>query len=237
MQFRDFHNRTGPSAIQQARAITNQLPPATKTYPRFDSFLLPQPQAIDLGFSAVLAARHTTRQFDQSRTLALADLATVLFAGAGIQDATGARNEGTPSRHHPSGGALYPLECYVAAFRIDSLSPALYHYEPIRHALERLPADPEEVWCGFREYAPVEKPAAAMVVTALWDRVYPKYGEFAYRLALIETGHMVQDMLLCAEALGLSACPLAGFASTPIARALDIAQDQEDPLYLCLLGS
>jgi SagB-type dehydrogenase family enzyme len=207
-----------------------------KEYPRFASFPLPEPRAIDTGFSALLAARHTTREFDQSRALPLADLSGVLFAGAGIQDSTGSRNGGTPSRHHPSGGALYPLECYVAAFRVESLSPALYHYHPLRHALEALPGEIEEIWRAFREHAPVEKPAAAIVVSAVWDRVYPKYGEFAYRLALIEAGHLVQDMLLCAEALGLRSCPLGGFAPTPVERALDIAQDEEDALYLCLLG-
>ena len=50
---------------------------------------------------------------------------------------TGAR-AGTEQalRTVPSGGALYPLELYVAARRVDGLDEALYHYDPLRHVLE-----------------------------------------------------------------------------------------------------
>jgi SagB-type dehydrogenase family enzyme len=235
MQFREFHRRSGPSAIREARALLSAPASPTKVYPRYPHIQLPAPHLPEEGFAQIAARRHSTRQYS-STDITLAQLSSLLFAGGGIQGTAPERNDGTPSRHHPSGGALYPLESYVAVFHVENLAAGIYHYAPGIHALERLPADTEIVWQSIKDFAPVEKPAVIIILTALWDRTFPKYGEFAYRLALMEAGHQMQDMLLCAEGEHLSACPIAGFDAPHIARALDIDKDAEDPLYVLLLG-
>jgi len=42
------------------------------------------------------------------------------------------------ARTVPSGGALYPLEFYVAVVAVDGITPGLYHYTPMAHGLELL---------------------------------------------------------------------------------------------------
>ena len=235
MLFRNFHKKTGVSSIRDVREVFDQLPPPTKEYPRLSSITLPEPHIPNLPFSDVLASRATHRDFDEEKEISLETLSTVLFSGAGIQKKIG-RNEDIPSRHHPSGGALYPLECYVAAFRINSLESGLYHYNARAHSLERLPGDEETIWESCKDMVPAHKPACILVTTSVWDRSYPKYGEFAYRLALMEAGHLTQDMLLTSAALDLKNCPATGFAEETVSKTLDIEHDAEDPLYLLLLG-
>lgn len=235
MDFRNFHKKSGVISIRDPRMLFDQQPPSIKEYPRLESVSLPAPRIPDASLLDSLAARASHRDFNESKEMPLEALSALLFAGPGIQKKP-SRNGDVPSRHHPSGGALYPLECYVAAFRVESLEAGLYHYHPVTHALERLPGDAEEIWNSCKDLIPTKKPACIAVITSVWDRTYPKYGEFAYRLALMEAGHMAQDMLLCAGAAHIKNCPAAGFSDTKVAKALDIEKDAEDPLYILLLG-
>jgi nitroreductase len=48
---------------------------------------------------------------------------------------------------------------------------------------------------------------------------------------------MAQNLLLAAAALKVKARPIAGFRAKMIAQALDIASDNEDPVYLIYVGA
>ena len=78
----------------------------------------------------------------------------------------------------PSGGALYPLELYVVALRVDSVGAGVHHYSPYRHRLEFLrPVDHADVAPALVEPELVDTAAALIVLTAMfwrsrfkWDR-------------------------------------------------------------------
>ncbi len=71
-----------------------------------------------------------------------------------------------------------------------------------------------------------------MVFTSVWGRSTPKYGEHAYSLALLEAGHMSQNALLVAHALGISARPLGGYFDDELTALLDIEPDREQPVHV-----
>ncbi len=139
---------------------------------------------------------------------------------------------------YPSGGARNPIECYIAASRVGSLDPAIYHYDIKSHALSRLiaMAHPSKIFEAVRQFVPAQEPAAIVVISSVWGRNYPQYGEYAYRLALAEAGHAMQNLLLAATARSLKSCPAMGFKSDAVSEALGIAGEEEDPLYLALVG-
>ena len=91
-------------------------------------------------------------------------------------------------------------------------TPALYHYDPLRHCLERAggrSVDESSSLC--RPYHDSRCERRFVAVTAMFSRSRFKYGARAYRFTLLEAGHVAQNLLLAVAALGLAAVPIGGF--------------------------
>lgn len=141
-------------------------------------------------------------------------------------------------RHYPSGGSLYPVEVYLVTKLPDDTHAAVYHYQPHGHALERLWQLPPEVEVVdlFRNTQEAAVPAG-IFLTARWHRTVSKYGDFGYLLALLEAGHIAQNLTLAAAATNLNLCPMGGFNDELISEILDLNTDDEQPLYALTLAS
>lgn len=235
MLFRFFHRQTGVASLSEEHVVIEKAPPAYKTYLRFPKVALPAPLPLTTPLAEALSARESAECYDDTKALTLNEIATLAHYGAGLR--AGAPQH-APRRHYPSGGGLYPVECYLALFRVEGIESGLYHVDVSERSLARLPFPEaaQEVRSASEGLIPSLNPAAILVFTAVWGRSYPKYGEFAYRLALAEAGHAAQNVLLAAAALGVGARPIMGFRDERIMRALDIEHDGEDPLYLVYLG-
>lgn len=207
---------------------------SVKRHPHRPFLALPAP---DLGTAALadaLATRRSTRTF-RDVPLPLGDLATLLHSGYGVTGTVDGSSQ--ELRTAPSGGALYPLEVYVASHRVEGLDLALYHYDPLRHGLE--PVRPLRATLGgeLTPYGEVlADSAAVLAVTAMFWRSRFKYGDRAYRFALIEAGHVVQNVLLAAAALRLAAVPVGGFYDRPVDAVLGIDGIYEASVYLVPVG-
>ena len=141
-------------------------------------------------------------------------------------------------RTAPSGGALYPLEIYAACPRIDELEAALFHYDPLRHRLERLHSlDSRGPTADLTPYPELLAGAPLLViVTAMFWRSRFKYGARAYRFVLLEAGHVAQSLLLAAEALRLSATPVGGFFDCRVDEFVGVDGLHEASIYLLPVG-
>jgi SagB-type dehydrogenase family enzyme len=60
------------------------------------------------------------------------------------------------------------------------------------------------------------------VLTAAVGRLAAKYGPRAYRLALLDVGHVSQNIHLVATAIGLNVCATAGFIDDELDGALGL---------------
>jgi SagB-type dehydrogenase family enzyme len=192
----------------------------------------------DLGgvpLAAALAARRSRRGYGPG-SLSLEELAALLEAAYGV---TGAL-EGTPQalRSAPSGGALYPLELYVASQRVAGLSTAFHHYDPLLHVLEELrPLDAAKELPPLTPYDELVRGCAALVVVTgvLWRSRF-KYGARAYRFTLLEAGHVAQSFLLAVEALALASTPVGGFFDRRVDAFVGADGIHETALYLLPVG-
>ncbi len=173
--------------------------------------------------------RRSRRDFDGA-PLSLVDLATILDTAYG--------RRGEDRRTVPSGGALYPLELYAAARRVEGISAGVHRYDPERHALEEQElGDP---WPALEAACPLSGllrgGAAAVLVLAVFGRTRFKYGQRGYRFALLEAGHVGQNAVLAASALGLAALPLGGFYDAQVDALVGADGLEESVVYGIVLG-
>ena len=202
---------------------------AVKRNRQLPAIVLPTPRRRRESLWSAIEQRRSARAFDGS-ALQLPTLAALLHAGYGTLD--GGR------RTVPSGGALYPLELYVFAGRVAALTASVAHFDPERRVLEVLCE--RDVWTELDEASALpgllERAAAVVVVSAVFWRTRFKYGQRGYRFALLEAGHVAQNMLLAAATLGVAALPLGGFYDDRVDALLGLNGVDESALYGVVLG-
>lgn len=171
--------------------------------------------------ASALTSRRSYMKSNPASPVSLATLGTLLKLSVGTS--------GT-GRVYPSGGPMYPIETYILTTHEGALT--VFHYHPTDHALEKLWTLPPHMNLQKLLRQDWHKPSCLIVFTAVWSRSTPTYGEHAYPLALLEAGHMSQNVLLVAQTLGINARPLGGFKDDALTTLLDIETEREQPVHV-----
>jgi SagB-type dehydrogenase family enzyme len=210
-----------------------------KKIPGTESIRLP-PNATDTDtFFATVHARRTHRDFARA-AVSLADVSKLIQTTWGVQGYFQTREFGKLAyKTSPSGGARHPIEVYLLALRVTGLSKGLYHYQARNHRLARLPgkATPRlaTAYCGDQPY--FAGAAALFIMTAVFARTMWKYGRArAYRVVLLETGHLGQTFCLTATRMGLAPFTTAALNDSLIEKDLGIDGIAESVLYVTGVG-
>lgn len=194
---------------------------------------LPQPERDgSVSVEQAVKQRRTTRSFAPA-PLRLGALSQLLWAAQGITEPGGYK------RAAPSAGALYPMDVYAVVGEdcVEGLEAGVYHYRPEDHAVSRVIRGDQrsgvarsalsQMWMA---QAPVN-----LAVTAEYSRITGKYGKRGVRYAMIEAGHIGQNIFLQAEALGLKAGIVGAFRDSDLIKVLGIPGDHE-PLVVMPVG-
>lgn len=212
---------------------------AFKEYRLSPRIPLLEPQALPIPLDELILRRRTVRAFT-GQAVTREQISTLLALSYRILQpaALVTPSRQMPKRPVPSGGALYPLELYLAIVSADPLKPGLYHYHPALHALEVLSLEEPKTTLK-QSLMPSSLPEGTALVFSICG-VLPRnrfrYGELGYRLMLLEAGHLAQNILLVAEALGLGAVPCCGFYDDQMHDYLEVDGVDEICLYLLLVG-
>jgi SagB-type dehydrogenase family enzyme len=190
---------------------------------------LPRPAPLECSLGAALAARRSPAELP-GRSLSLGALATLLDAGYGTS-APGRRTV-------PSGGALYPLELYPALLQVTGANPGVFHFDPTRRVLEIVRREDVRAELERASAFPdlIRGAAAILFLTGVFWRTRFKYGLRGYRFALLEAGHVAQNILLAATALDVPALPIGGFYDVRVEELLAVDGVEESPVYAIALG-
>lgn len=212
-------------------------PPRSKSYPGRALVSLPAPPTTLDEFTRVLLARRTHRRF-AAGAISRAALAALLHRTFGFTSERPWPGLGVvPLRTSPSGGARHPIEAYVAVQRVAGVAPGLYHYRSDAHLLERVSAarPPLARWCGYQPW--IGHCAALVVMTATVARSMWRY-QFsrAYRVLMLETGHLGQTFCLAATHLGLAPFVTAALDDQLIETALGLDGITETVVYAAGVG-
>jgi SagB-type dehydrogenase family enzyme len=202
---------------------------------------LPLPKRVfpNSEFVRVLLSRTTHRRFSTEKVSleTVSQLLSLVWGVTGFVDA--GRFGKLLKKTSPSAGARHPGEVYLMALRVDGLKPGLYHYQPLQHCLERVSpaATPRKarLYCARQDF--VGNAAALFLMTAVFPRTMWKYRfARAYRVVLLDAGHLCQTFCLVATWLGLAPFCTAALKDTLIEEDLGIDGVRESVLYVAGVG-
>jgi SagB-type dehydrogenase family enzyme len=202
-------------------------------------FALPVPTTkLTLSVEDAILRRRTARKL-AAVPMSLATLASLLSLGYGITSDNRGNVFSRSFRAAPSGGAMYPLEIYLHTVAVEGLPPGLFHYNPTCHDLRHLHDGDlsRDIASGllFQKEIPDES-SIIIFLTALFDRSTFKYGERGYRFALLEAGHVAQNLNLAAVALGLGVRNMGGYLDRRMDSLLGIDGCSHSTVYMLAIG-
>jgi len=219
-RFSDLIPTFGPAPTHEYRRVS-------------DSALVQLSHPMRSEFDELLSKRKTCRNFDPLASVSMELLSTMLSR---VWRVAGTHRTSTGltlvRKASPAGGGLHATEAYLLIQRAEGLGSGIYHYLPVKHALEQIAAlTCEEAQTmatrfvagqGWFANAPI-----LVVMTTRYDRLFWKYREHskAWRVASLDAGHLSQTMYLSAADLGLGAFVSAAVDDKTIEEALKL-----DPL-------
>jgi SagB-type dehydrogenase family enzyme len=217
------------------RSLAYPRAPLYKEYPDAAQRLGLAPESGRRGADlwACLAGRRSQRDY-LDRPLTQAELAALLWATQGITGSMG----GYHFRASPSAGALYPVETYLAVHRVEGVAPGIWHFQVLDFALELVAAGDVRqplVQAGLAQSF-LGAAGAVFIWTGVLNRARWKYRERAVRYLFLDAGHICQNLMLAATALGLGVCPVGAFFDEEVESLVGVDKSQEVPLYLAAVG-
>jgi SagB-type dehydrogenase family enzyme len=176
-----------------------------------------------ISLEEALATRRSVRDFSPA-ALTKEQVSQLLWAAQGITDEKGHRT--APSAH-----AMYLVQVYAVS------NDGLFRYDPQHHAL--LPLNLPEAKTTLAKAVPQKAVAVAPLVLLIcgeFGRAAGSGGEAqGARLVNLEAGHVAQNVLLQATALGLGAVPVGGLKPEDVQKAMALPP-KHVPVYLVPIG-
>ena len=231
----------GDWSIEQIMATIPDTPspPLFKKTEGAESISLPSHEMETDSFYRTLHARRTQRKFSEAEA-PLESISRLLQTTWGVQGYIESKYFGSlPLKTSPSGGARNPIEVYLMALRVKGLDAGLYHYDARDHALERISFDatPQlaRAYCADQPF--VAYSSALFIMTGVFARTMWKYpNPRAYRVVLLDAGHLGQTFCLTATRMGLAPFSTAALKDSLIEKDLGIDGISESVLYVTGFG-
>lgn len=213
----------------------------SKRYTLAPHLALPEPDMgrLSICLKGVLSHRNSVSSGFDPRPLNPEIISLVLKMAYGWNGERRQESEDDPINYRfvPSAGRLYPLEIYLVAREQEPHAGwRCYHYDAEAHQLECI-ADPkpEHIAKAFISL-PDPAPPLILFITGIPARLAWKYGARSYRYALLEAGHVGQNLALTATALQIQSCPIASYYDDQVHDLLDMDGVSEMVLHSFFLG-
>ena len=176
-----------------------------------------------------LKRRRSVREY-QDKPLTLEEISQLLWAAQGITGEYGMRTA-------PSAGALYPIELYIVAGRVDGLAAGIYRYRPKGHELQKIAEGDKrgELYQAALEQESLRDGAAAVVIAAVYGRTTRKYGGRGIMYVHMEVGGVGENIYLQAVSLGIGTIFLGAFDDEMVKKVVNMAEGEE-PLAIMPFG-
>lgn len=199
----DYHenSKSLPELLPFDQNIQYKIYPNTKKIQLCKNISIAETHENDT-FIHFMMSRKSTRAFSE-QNLTLAELSQLLTISCGRLDDP----EDGFRRTYASAGARYPIEVYVVILRSDDLEKGIYHYNVKDNSLEHIKKGDfsnkiNNFYSNQANHVVSEFPCL-ILFSIVFKRSMEKYGERGYRFALLDAGHMSQNLYLTAAYLNL----------------------------------
>jgi SagB-type dehydrogenase family enzyme len=180
-----------------------------------------------------IAQRRSSREFSH-HAITFAELSQLIWATQGIT----AKAWGYEFKAVPSAGALYPIETYIVANRVEEIPPGIYHYnlKEVQIVLLKEGNFGNDLSQVGLDQEMLGEASCVFIWTAIAGRSKWKYRERAYRYIYMDVGHIGQNLYLAATALNLGCCTVGAFYDEEVDRLIGVDGKEEISIYLGAIG-
>ncbi|MCL2361731.1 MAG: SagB/ThcOx family dehydrogenase [Defluviitaleaceae bacterium] len=233
--FRNFMGKSDQSKGIDPPPLTNPIKGEVIHLPPFEDALTTP------DYMQILDTRRSLRNYS-GEAMTQAQLAFMLWSTQGVQGERGV----STFRTVPSGGARHPFETYITVQAVDGLEPGLYRYLPMEYmaekkvAIERLgPIEnySEKITAMVAGQAWAAKAPVILFYTCIPYRAEWRYIHAAHRVVLIDLGHLGQNVMLSAVALGLGSCCMAAYDQALCDEVIGVDGLNEYTVYAVSVGA
>lgn len=230
---------SGVGVLVRSASLIRVTGRSSKRYSQLSYRPLSAPSPLTMSLDETLKNRQTANAFS-GEPIGIAETEALLFAACGQTHTFDRKDEtGTAElRSAPSAGALYPLDVYALVQNVEGLDGGLYHFDPSQNGIARIftAEQTARVSSAFSQEALVTNAGVLFIIAATFSRNRFKYGLRSYRFMLLEAGHIAQNILLAATALGLSSVPIGGFYDCELEEILGFDGVNESIVYVVGAG-
>lgn len=199
--------------------------------------IVKSPGLEDIPLSKAISQRKSRRAF-MEKPLSMDELAFLLWAVQGIRNPKGP-NAKSNIRTVPSAGGRHPFETYIAVLNVDGLAQGIYRYLPIDHCLVQLRLDENlgeslidaalgQVFCG--------RSAATFIWSVIPYRTEWRYDLAAYRVILMDAGHLCQNLYLACEGINAGTCAVGAYDQEAMDTLINVDGKDEFTIYMAPVG-
>lgn len=201
---------------------------------------LPKPELTSEIFN-IMRNRRSYRGFDETEKITIQELQQCLFSGLGI---TGfiktpmAELAPLPMKMTPSGGGRNPFEAYVYVQHVKDLPKGIYHYSGFDHTLGLIQIESFPSIGAILANQPwFDNAGALILLVANFERTMWKYPHpTGFRVVILEAGHIAQNLLLAATALGLASAPTCAVSDALIQKLLRLDPISQSVVHTVSIG-
>ncbi|WP_051309622.1 SagB family peptide dehydrogenase [Desulfogranum japonicum] len=223
--------------------FTDTFPPLPQVKEAMSRESVPLPKVerpASESFFHVHETRKTRRDF-ASEALTLNQLGTFLYHTVRVKEKYDDDKGGVTFRPAQGGGALHSIEVYPLVNRCEGLQSGFYHYNPLKHELERLSSlttsCKQMLMLGRKMMLDQSEPQVELIFASRFRRIQWKYESLAYSVILKDVGCLYQTMAMVAEAMGLAGVALGGGHMDLFARISELDCYREGSVGAYMIGS
>lgn len=237
---RDFMKSSFGTEIETDQSREIPQPDLVKSYDKNrDKIDLPEVDediiSNDNIFQAILERKSHRIYSDEKVTLK--ELSYLLTMTQRIKEIRGDNYVGL--RPVPSAGGRHPYETYLAILNVEGLRKGIYRYLPLDHKLllvKEVEDLENKIVVALNNQKFTSKAALIFIWACIPYRTEWRYGDRAYKIALLDAGHIGQALYLACETIGLGACAIASYGQEIMDNLVGVDGEEEFSVYTAVVG-